>query len=141
MLSVLLVIGLLAPIDASAVRVTAGGSVVLRGDPAFDPLSTELVATFITSGTGLQNPIVQQLPLPGFVFTLPMFVSEEKDNPGAGDIGTLMILTNTTNGPLMVIMQFYNLDGSLLFGPTSIVLATKETRILRLSEVLPLPLP
>jgi hypothetical protein len=70
-----------------------------------------------------------------------MFVSEEKDNPGAGDIGTLMILTNTTNGPLMVIMQFYNLDGSLLFGPTSIVLATKETRILRLSEVLPLPLP
>lgn len=134
-LTMVFVIALLVPTSAWAVRVTAAGSVVLRGDP---PLSgTELVVTVITSTPSLERAIVQQLPTPGFGFTVPFFVNEEKGNPAPGDLGTLLILTNTTNAPLTIIMQFSNLNGSLLFGPTAVVLGTRETRILRVSDILP----
>ena len=134
LLSMLLVIGLLAPTGAWAKRVTAGGSVAIAGDP--DPLTNELVATVITANRGLEKTIVQQLPLPGPLYVVPFFVNEDKNKPEQGDIVTTLLLTNTTGSPLSLIVALRDLDGTVLAtSPQS--LAAHETKVIQLADLLP----
>jgi hypothetical protein len=100
-------------------------------------LNNQLVATLITANPGLEKTIVHQLPLAGLLFVAPFFVSEEQGNPGPNDIGTTLILTNTTGGLLTITLQFYGLNGTLLLTLTPLDLAAHETKVLRLSDLLP----
>lgn len=134
-LSLLLVTGLLVPSTGWAKRVTAGGSLTLTGGSG--PLTNQLVAAMITANKGLEKTIVQQLPLPGPLYVAPFFVSEDKNRPEQGDIGTIVFLTNTTGAPLPITLTLRDLDGNVVAPPTPLNLAAHETKIIELSDLLP----
>jgi hypothetical protein len=134
--SALLVLGLLAPTGAWAKRVTAGGSILLAGSSLSEPFN-QVVVTLITANPGLEKTIVQQLPLPGGLFSAPFFVSEEQGNPGPNDIGTTMILTNATDGPLTFTLTLFSLNGATVISTPLPVLNSRETRVIPLGSLLP----
>jgi hypothetical protein len=134
-LSLLLLTGLLVPATGWAKRVTAGGSLTIAGGSG--PLTNQLVAVMVTANPGLEKTIVQQLPLPGPLYVAPFFVNEDKNKPGQGDIGTLVLLTNTTAAPLAITLTLRDLDGNVLGTPAPVNLAAHETRVIELSDLLP----
>ena len=133
--SVVLLIGLLAPAGAWAKRITAGGSVEVTGS-SLNALS-QVVATLITANPGLEKTIVQQLPLANSAFVAPFFINEEQGNPGQNDIGTTLVLTNTSEASLGLTVILYNLDGSVLVTSQVFPLQAHETKIIPLSSLVP----
>jgi hypothetical protein len=130
----LLVIALLAPTGAWAKRVVAGGSVAIAAVPG--PLTDQVVATLITTNRGLAKNIVQNLPLAGPIYVAPFFVNEDKENPGQGDLFTVLILTNTTNAALSLSLTLRGLDGSVL-AAEPVNLGPNETKLIELADLLP----
>jgi hypothetical protein len=131
----LLVLGLLVPDTGWAKRISAGGSLVINGESA--PLTNRLVGVVVTANAGLEKTIVQQLPLPGPIYIVPFFVDEDKSNPQQGDIGTTVLLTNTTAASLTISLTIYGLDGALVATSTPPPLAPHETRVINLGDLLP----
>lgn len=134
-LAIIVVIGLLAPAGAWAKRVTAGGSLTIT--TASVPLTTQLVVTAITSNPGLEKTIVQQLPLPGPLYVLPFFVNAEQGNPQSGDLNTILLVTNTSNGIVSFTVTLRGFDGNVLATFTPQALIGNETRVIQLSDLLP----
>lgn len=134
-LSALLILAPFVPTSVWAKRVTAGGSLAIAGNPG--PLTTQLVVVIVTANPGLEKTIVQQLPLTGPIFVAPFFVSEEKGNPLPNDIGTTVLLTNTTGAALSITLTLYDLDGVAIGTPTVLNFAAHETKVIKLSDLLP----
>lgn len=132
-LSLLLILPLLTPSGVWARRVFAQGSVTITGA---GPLTNQLVVTAVTANPGLEKSITQQLPLPGPLFVLPFFVNKETNNPGQGDLETVLFLTNTTSSALAVTLTVRDADGNILATSTSSIPAN-GTRTILLSDLLP----
>lgn len=136
-LTALLIVALLMPTSVWAKRVAAGGSLsITQGTLGSSPLTTQLVVTALTANPGLEKTITQQLPLPGPLFVLPFFVNEDKDSPKQGDIDTILMLTNTTGGPLSLTLMLRALDGNIL-ATSGVHLDPFETKVFPLSDLLP----
>jgi hypothetical protein len=133
--SALFVLGLLVPTGASARRVGVGGSLLLTGSSLSEPFN-QVVVTLITANPGLEKTIVQQLPLPGGLFSAPFFIGEEQGNPAPNDIGTTMILVNATDGPLALTLTLFNFNGTTLV-TYPILLQSRVTTVLPLSSIVP----
>jgi hypothetical protein len=130
-----LVLGLMAPTGAWARRVAVGGSLLLTGSSLSEPFN-QVVVTLVTANPGLEKTIVQQLPLPGGLFSAPFFIGEEQGNPAPNDIGTTMILVNATDGPLALTLTLFRFDGSTLV-THAILLQSRVTTVLPLSSIVP----
>jgi hypothetical protein len=128
---------LLAPAGAGAQTVVAAGSVTIIGNPLAQPLFDQLVGVVVTSNPGLDKTITQQLPQANGLFVAPFIVVEPKVNPGPSDIGSTLVLTNVSGGLLTVSLIFRNLDGTVRGTVSPLDLQAFETKIMRISELLP----
>jgi hypothetical protein len=131
----LLIVSGLVPASALARRVTAGGSVTITGPSG--PLTDQIVVTALMSNPGLEKTVTTQLPLPGPLFVLPFFVNEEKNGAQPDDIDTLLLITNTTGAVLSITLTLRGTDGAILATSTPPSLVAHETRVIRLSDLLP----
>lgn len=132
-----LVAVLLVPTGASARRVVASGSLnILPGIPG-GVLSGALVVTVLTVNTALDPAIKQGLPRRGGLYVAPFFVNYETTAPLAGDLDTILIMTNTTSASLPVVITVRANNGEILVSSLTQTLAGYETRNIRLSSILP----
>ena len=134
-LSVLLMLGLLAPNGVWARRVTAQGTITVTAGSG--TLTDQLVVTTLLANPGLEKTIVQQAPLPGPLFVLPFFVDKEVDNPRPNDLDTTIVLGNTTNAALAVIVTVRDSDGVVLATSPTINIPARGMRNVQLSTLLP----
>ncbi len=135
-LSTLMMVVLLVPTGAWARRVTATGSLSLALTPAA-VLTNQLVVTSVTTNPGLEKIIVQELPRTGGTFVLPFFVGTDTVSPLPGDLDTILFITNVTGIVQTPVVTLRSLSGSVLATATLPGLAPNETRIVRLSDLLP----
>jgi len=135
-LSTLMMVVLLVPTGAWARRVTATGSLSLTLTPA-GVLTNQLVVTAVTANPGLEKIIVQELPRTGGTFVLPFFVGTDTVSPLPGDLDTILFITNVTGTVQTPVVTLRSLSGSVLATATLPALAPDETRIVRLSDLLP----
>jgi hypothetical protein len=63
-------------------------------------------------------------------------VNEDKENPGQGDLFTVLVLTNTTNAALSLSLTLRGLDGSVL-AAEPVNLGPNETKLIELADLLP----
>ena len=134
--STLMVVALLFPVAASAKRITTAGSLTITR-PDGSKLSDELVAAAVMSNPGLEKTVTQQLPLPGPIYVLPFFVDQEKGNSGPGNLDTVVALTNTTSGTLVVRLTLRGPDGQQLPGsPRDVTLGAHATQVVSLSDII-----
>ena len=99
-------------------------------------MTTQLVVLSVTSNPGLEKVLTQQLPLPGALFVVPVFVNKDKNHLDDGDLDTILALTNTTGASLDLILTLRALDGSVLTVSTQSTLGAHETRVIVISDLL-----
>lgn len=134
LLAVLLAV-VLVPTGAWARRITAGGSVTLSSDTG--PLIDQVVITAIMSNPGLEKTVVTQLPLPGPIYVIPFLVNQETNGPQQGDIDTILLMSSTRGAATRIFITLRANNGSIIAIVEPPALSAFETRVIRLSELLP----
>ena len=141
-LCTLLAVGLLVPSGAWARRVNASGSLTISLAPP-GTLTNQLVAiaTLPHVHAGSIDEEVDatvEMPLTGGVYTSPFLVNKETTGSVGGDFDTVLTIINITGLQQFPIITIRRLDGTQLTRFEIIGgLAPGETRILRLSNILP----
>ena len=140
-LSMLLAVALLAPTSAWARRVSASGSLSFNLAPP-GTLTNQVVVTVVTLD---QEDAVREeveatvtLPLPGPIYTAPYVVNKETTASVPGDFDTVLFIVNVTSIQAFPVITVRRADGSTLTTVQILGgLAPGETRVIRLSTVLP----
>lgn len=133
LLGILLVLGLLLPLGASAKTQTILGSVMITG---VSP--TDIVGVAVIHNPGFEKTITQQIP----PLTFPVFVDVDKNDSGGAVLNkrfdTLVMLTNATAGPLNnIALTLLDASGTTTLASTTISLGAHASVAIFLSEVLP----
>jgi hypothetical protein len=132
-------VGLALPAAAPARPVTVLGSLTITGDGNVALANDEISGFAVIANPGLEKTIVQQLP----PYTLPVFL--DGDGPDGSpslrllrrNLDTTVVLTNTTNGPLVIEITVRDAAGAIIAGPRDMTFAAHETRTFQLANILP----
>jgi hypothetical protein len=126
------------PAAAPARPVTVLGSLTITGDNA-QALTNQIAGFAVIANPGLEKTIVQQLP----PYTLPVFLDGEGPDGSPSlrllrrNLDTTVVLTNTTNAPLVIEITVRDAAGAILTGPRDMTFAAHETQTFQLADILP----
>lgn len=139
-LSLLLIFGLLVPSGAWAdKKLTAFGSGALTTTGGAPLGATDLVGAVVTANPGLEKTITLHIP----PYTFPVFVNKNEDKPDDdNNLDTIVILTNTSGGPLTFKLTLRDSGGTpitLKNGMTSqtFMMTANQTIVIFISDLLP----
>ena len=138
----LLAIGLLVPSGAWARRVNASGSLTITLAPP-GTLTNQLVVIATLphvhpGDTSEEVDATVQMPLADGIYTTPFLVNKETTGNVGGDFDTVLSIVNVTTLQQFPIITVRRLDGAQLTRFEIIGgLAPGETRVIRLSTILP----
>ncbi len=132
LLGILLVLGLLLPLGASAKTQTILGSVMITG---VSP--TDIVGVAVIHNPGFEKTISQQIP----PLTFPVFVDVDEDDVSGAVLNkrfdTVVTLTNATAGPLDdITLTLLDASGTTALASTTIDLAANASAAVFLSDLL-----
>jgi hypothetical protein len=132
---------LLVPSGASARRIAVAGSLTITLAPP-GTLTNQLVVTAAVVDRDALNAEETEgtvtMPLPGGIYTTPIFVNKETSGPVLADVDTLLFIVNTTDSFQFPRLTVRNLDGTVVANVELVGgIGPRATRAVRLSEVLP----
>src|SRR5262249_8329407 len=121
--------------------VTAFGSLAISqcGDPACSgtaALTNQVVVFTLTANPGLEKTMNTLIQAPPFV--VPVFVNGDNQNPGNGDLDTIVVITDVTGMGLTVKLVLRDQGGNTVpLTSNTLTIAPNGTSAVSLASLLP----